>query len=55
LGDAKPAPPPPVAALKNVAIARASPQLIVDSQADGWIDGPGKDAKDYVVILKELP
>lgn len=54
LADAKPAPPaaPP---FKPQRVVRVTQRDVDGSHAPGWASGDGKDAPDYVLVLKEAP
>jgi hypothetical protein len=52
--DAKPA-APPIQPFKPTRVPRVSEDLIAASQMPGWSTGAGKDAPDYVLVLKEIP
>lgn len=54
LANAKPAPPPQAPALKKTNLKRVLPEVISASTADGWIINEGKNANDYVLVLKEV-
>jgi hypothetical protein len=56
LSDAQPAPPPPIPALNGVSVVRVAEQTITDStQADWSTSDVGKNAPEYVLVLKEVP
>lgn len=55
LSDAAAPPPPPIVPLQDEKVARVDDKFIAASKLNGWFDGTGKTALDYVLVLTEVP